>query len=61
MSPPNSKNRSRFAIAWRRVASCQLVAGRWAEIGWNVGRIARAWAELMHRLGYTPTSRRAAT
>ena len=23
-----------------------------AEIGWNVGRIARAWAELMHRLGY---------
>jgi pimeloyl-ACP methyl ester carboxylesterase len=23
------------------------------EIGWNVGRIARAWAELMHRLGYT--------
>jgi len=24
-----------------------------AEAGWNVGRIARAWAELMHRLGYT--------
>jgi pimeloyl-ACP methyl ester carboxylesterase len=24
-----------------------------AEIGWNPGRIARAWAELMHRLGYT--------
>jgi pimeloyl-ACP methyl ester carboxylesterase len=23
------------------------------EIGWNPGRIARAWAELMHRLGYT--------
>jgi pimeloyl-ACP methyl ester carboxylesterase len=23
------------------------------EIGWNVGRIARAWAELMHRLGYS--------
>jgi pimeloyl-ACP methyl ester carboxylesterase len=24
-----------------------------AEIGWNVGRIAQAWAELMRRLGYT--------
>ena len=23
------------------------------EVGWNVGRIAQAWAELMHRLGYT--------
>jgi pimeloyl-ACP methyl ester carboxylesterase len=23
------------------------------EIGWNVGRIAKAWAELMRRLGYT--------
>jgi pimeloyl-ACP methyl ester carboxylesterase len=23
------------------------------ELGWNPGRIARAWAELMHRLGYT--------
>jgi pimeloyl-ACP methyl ester carboxylesterase len=22
------------------------------ELGWNVGRVARAWAELMHRLGY---------
>jgi pimeloyl-ACP methyl ester carboxylesterase len=24
-----------------------------AEPGWNVGRVAQAWAELMHRLGYT--------
>jgi pimeloyl-ACP methyl ester carboxylesterase len=24
-----------------------------AEIGWDLGRTARAWAELMHRLGYT--------
>jgi pimeloyl-ACP methyl ester carboxylesterase len=24
-----------------------------AERGWNVGRVAQAWAELMHRLGYT--------
>ena len=24
-----------------------------AELGWNVGRVAGAWAELMHRLGYT--------
>jgi len=24
-----------------------------AEVGWNPGRIAAAWAELMHRLGYT--------
>ena len=22
-----------------------------AEVGWNPGRVARAWAELMHRLG----------
>jgi pimeloyl-ACP methyl ester carboxylesterase len=24
-----------------------------AEIGWHAGRVAQAWAELMHRLGYT--------
>jgi pimeloyl-ACP methyl ester carboxylesterase len=24
-----------------------------AELGWNTGRMARAWAELMHRLGYS--------
>jgi pimeloyl-ACP methyl ester carboxylesterase len=24
-----------------------------AEVGWNVGRTAQAWAELMRRLGYT--------
>src|SRR5215204_2438403 len=24
-----------------------------AELGWNVGRVAQAWAELMHRLSYT--------
>jgi pimeloyl-ACP methyl ester carboxylesterase len=23
------------------------------EAGWNAGRVARAWAELMHRLGYS--------
>jgi pimeloyl-ACP methyl ester carboxylesterase len=23
------------------------------EIGWDTGRVARAWAELMRRLGYT--------
>jgi pimeloyl-ACP methyl ester carboxylesterase len=23
------------------------------EVGWNVGRVGQAWAELMHRLGYT--------
>jgi pimeloyl-ACP methyl ester carboxylesterase len=23
------------------------------ELGWDPGRVARAWAELMHRLGYT--------
>jgi pimeloyl-ACP methyl ester carboxylesterase len=28
-------------------------SGEPAEVGWNVGRIAKAWAELMHRLGYT--------
>jgi pimeloyl-ACP methyl ester carboxylesterase len=24
-----------------------------SEVGWNAGRVARAWAELMHRLGYS--------
>jgi pimeloyl-ACP methyl ester carboxylesterase len=24
-----------------------------AELGWNAGRVAQGWAELMHRLGYT--------
>jgi pimeloyl-ACP methyl ester carboxylesterase len=28
-------------------------AGEPAELGWNVGRVAQAWAELMRRLGYT--------
>src|SRR5215213_3250377 len=28
-------------------------SGEPREIGWNVGRVAQAWAELMHRLGYT--------
>jgi pimeloyl-ACP methyl ester carboxylesterase len=28
-------------------------SGEPAELGWNVGRVASAWAELMHRLGYT--------
>jgi pimeloyl-ACP methyl ester carboxylesterase len=28
-------------------------SGEPAEAGWNVGRIAGAWAELMRRLGYT--------
>jgi pimeloyl-ACP methyl ester carboxylesterase len=28
-------------------------SGEPAELGWNVGRIALAWAKLMHRLGYT--------
>jgi pimeloyl-ACP methyl ester carboxylesterase len=28
-------------------------SGEPAEIGWDTGRVGRAWAELMHRLGYT--------
>ena len=28
-------------------------SGEPRELGWNVGRIAKAWAELMDRLGYT--------
>jgi pimeloyl-ACP methyl ester carboxylesterase len=28
-------------------------SGEPAEIGWDSGRVARAWPELMHRLGYT--------
>src|SRR5215472_417763 len=28
-------------------------SGKPAEIGWDLGRTARAWAELMNRLGYT--------
>jgi hypothetical protein len=29
-------------------------SGEPAELGWDAGRIARAWAELMRRLGCTP-------
>jgi pimeloyl-ACP methyl ester carboxylesterase len=28
-------------------------SGEPADLGWNVGRVAQAWAGLMHRLGYT--------
>src|SRR5262245_32527488 len=28
-------------------------SGEPKELGWNVGRVAQAWAELMQRLGYT--------
>ena len=28
-------------------------SGEPAELGWSAGRVAQAWAELMHRLGYT--------
>jgi pimeloyl-ACP methyl ester carboxylesterase len=28
-------------------------SGEPSEIGWDLGRTAKAWAELMHRLGYT--------
>jgi pimeloyl-ACP methyl ester carboxylesterase len=28
-------------------------SGEPREVGWDLGRTARAWAELMHRLGYT--------
>jgi pimeloyl-ACP methyl ester carboxylesterase len=28
-------------------------SGEPTDVGWNAGRVARAWAELMHRLGYT--------
>src|SRR5881275_53064 len=28
-------------------------SGEPEDVGWDPGRIARAWAELMHRLGYT--------
>src|SRR5918999_469647 len=28
-------------------------SGEPAELGWNVGRVAQAWAELMDRLGYS--------
>src|SRR4029453_105582 len=28
-------------------------SGQPTEVGWDPGRVARAWAELMSRLGYT--------
>jgi pimeloyl-ACP methyl ester carboxylesterase len=28
-------------------------SGEPAEVGWDPGRVAQAWTELMHRLGYT--------
>ena len=36
-------------------------SGKPTDTGWGTDRIARAWAELMKRLGYTATSPRAAT
>ena len=36
-------------------------SGKPTETGWDPIRIARAWVELMSRLGYTRTSPRAAT
>ena len=36
-------------------------SGKPTETGWGPDHIARAWAELMNRLGYTATSLRAAT
>src|SRR6266496_2896739 len=30
-----------------------VFSGEPTELGWNVGRVAKAWAELMRRLGYT--------
>ena len=36
-------------------------SGEPTELGWESDRIARAWAELMDRLGYTATSPRGAT
>jgi pimeloyl-ACP methyl ester carboxylesterase len=29
------------------------LSGKPTDLGWNVGRVAQAWAELMRRLGYT--------
>jgi pimeloyl-ACP methyl ester carboxylesterase len=29
------------------------LSGEPTEVGWDPGRVARAWAELMHRIGYT--------
>src|SRR5438034_10611507 len=29
-------------------------SGEPVEVGWDLGRTARAWSELKHRLGYTP-------
>jgi hypothetical protein len=36
-------------------------SGPVTETGWDLTRVARAWAELMRRLGYRRTSRKAAT
>ena len=36
-------------------------SGKPTATGWGPDRIARAWVELMKRLGYTGTWRRAAT
>ena len=37
------------------------LSGEPVEVGWELGRTARAWAELMRRLGYTATWPRAVT
>ena len=37
------------------------LSGEPTELGWDAARTGRAWAELMHRLGYTRYVARAAT
>ena len=41
---------------YRHKAAIRAATGRHdfsGEVGWKPGRVAQAWTELMHRLGYT--------
>ena len=43
----------RHKAAIRAATGRHDFSGEPAEVGWKLGRVAQAWAELMHRLGYT--------
>ena len=42
----------RHKAAIRAATGRHDFSGEPAEVGWKLGRVAQAWAELMHRLGY---------
>jgi hypothetical protein len=52
--PDRARRRRRGRVPPGAAVAARLrLLGEPAEIGWDAGRVAQAWAELMHRLGYS--------